>query len=151
MISRAFKIIASAALVLAYLGTASHELKAQDTSAIFILKASAKEPDAIVTAIRSYAQERKWQYLGDNKIKQGQITLVKICIPEVGQALWAAGAHLSAMLPCGNIGIYKKGADTEISLLHPRYMHQLHPAPETERAGAIALPLLNALLAAVAN
>ncbi len=151
MITRAFKLMVSTALVLAFLGAVPHEPKAQGANAIFILKTSTKEPDAIVAAIRSYAQEKKWQYLGDSKIKQGQITLVKICIPEVGQALWAAGAHLSAMLPCGNIGIYKKGQGTEISLLHPRYMHQLHPTPETERASAIALPLLDALLSAVAN
>lgn len=143
--------LAVAALALAIVGATTSGLKAQEASPLFILKTSSKEPDTIVTAIRTYAQEKKWQYLGDNKIKQGQITLVKICVPEVGQALWAAGAHLSAMLPCGNIGIYKKGQDTEISVLHPRYMHQLYPSPETERASAIARPLLDALLEAVAK
>ncbi len=124
---------------------------AQSQSDMFILTSAAKEPDAVVAAIKAYAQEKKWQYLGDSKIRQGQITLVKICIPEVGQALWPVGAHLSAMMPCGNIGVYKKDAATEISTLHPRYMQVLYPNPATERASAIAQPLLAAMLEAVAK
>lgn len=50
------------------------------------------------------------------------------------------------MLPCGHIGVYKQGARTEVSVLHPRYMHVLYPNPATERAGAIAHPLLAAML-----
>jgi hypothetical protein len=124
---------------------------AQGPSDIFIIKSSAKTPDAIVAAIKAYATEKKWQYLGDSKIKQGEITLVKICIPAVGQALWPAGPQLSAMLPCGNIGVYTKDARTEISILHPRYMHVLHPVPATEKASAIAHPLLMDMLNATVN
>jgi hypothetical protein len=119
---------------------------AQNASDVFIVKSTSKDPDAVVSAIKSYSEQKKWQYLGDTKIKQGQITLVKICIPEVAQALWPAGSQLSAMLPCGNIGVYKQGARTEVSVLHPRYMHVLYPNPATERAGAIAHPLLAAML-----
>ena len=50
------------------------------------------------------------------------------------------------MLPCGNVGVYSKGGTTEVSLLHPRYMHVLHPHAATERAGAIALPLFTEML-----
>lgn len=124
---------------------------AQAPSDMIIITAAAKEPDDVVAAIKAYAQEKKWQYLGDSKIRQGQITLVKICIPEVGQALWSVGAHISAMMPCGNIGVYKKDAATEIATLHPRYMHVLYPNPATERATAIAHPLLTAMLEAVAK
>ena len=124
---------------------------AQTKGDLFIISSAAKEPDAVVAAIKSYAQENKWQYLGESKIKQGQITLVKICIPEVGQALWPAGLHLSAMLPCGNIGIYRKDGVTEISTLHPRYMQLLYPDAATERANAIAAPLLAAMLKAVTD
>lgn len=126
-------------------------VEAQSGRSLFILKSTAKEPDAVVAAIRAYAEDQKWQYLGDTKIKQGQITLVKICIPQVGQALWAAGSQFSAMLPCGNIGVYKSGTQTEISLLDPSYMTVLHRSPETERASAIAKPLLGALLDAITN
>jgi hypothetical protein len=48
------------------------------------------------------------------------VTLATICIPEVGQQIWPVGLQLNAMLPCGNLGVYKKGDGTEISLLHPR-------------------------------
>jgi hypothetical protein len=124
---------------------------AQPPSDMIILTSAVKEPDDVVEAIKAYAQEKKWQYLGDSKIRQGQITLVKICIPEVGQVLWPVGAHISAMMPCGNIGVYKKDAATEISTLHPRYMHVLYPNAATERASAIAHPLLTAMLEAVAK
>lgn len=126
-------------------------VSAQAPNDMFIIKSTSKEPDAVVAAIKAHSEQKKWQYLGDSKIKQGQITLVKICIPEVGQVLWPAGSHLSAMLPCGNIGIYKKDARTEVSVLHPRYMHVLYPDPATERASAIAQPLLAALLEAATN
>lgn len=124
---------------------------AQSPEDTFIIKTSSKAPDAVVAAIKAYATEKKWQYLGDSKIKQGEITLVKICIPAVGQALWPAGPQLSAMLPCGNIGVYSKDARTEISVLHPRYMALLHPGPATEKASAIAHPLLIEMLNAAAD
>ncbi len=122
---------------------------AQAPQDVFVVKATSKAPDAVVAAIKSYSEQKKWLYLGDSKIKQGEITLVKICIPEVGQLVLPAGLHLSAMLPCGNVGIYRKGTDTEISLLHPRYMQILHPNPAVERAVAVATPLFDEMLDAV--
>ena len=119
---------------------------AQGASDIFIVKSASKPPEAVVAAIKSYAEAKKWLYLGDNTVKQGEVRLVKICIPEVAQALWPAGLPVSAMLPCGNIGVYGKAGATEVSLLHPRYMHVLYPHPATERAGAIAQPLFAEML-----
>jgi len=40
------------------------------------------------------------QYLGDSKVKNGEVRLVKICLPEVGQLVWSVGLQLSAALPC---------------------------------------------------
>jgi uncharacterized protein (DUF302 family) len=77
------------------------------------------------------------------------VTLVKICIPEIGQMVWPAGLQLSALLPCGNIGVYQRDGKTEISVLHPRYMYVLYPSAETEQAAAAAEPLLSELLDAV--
>lgn len=135
-------VIASCAIVLML----TVGVRAQSPDSIFIIKSSSKAPDAVVAAIKSYSEQKKWLYLGENKLKQGEVTLVKICIPEVGQALWPVGLQLSAMLPCGNVGVYSKGGTTEVSLLHPRYMHVLYPHPATERAGAIAQPLLVEML-----
>ncbi|MCQ4166358.1 hypothetical protein [Tahibacter harae] len=118
---------------------------------IFVIRSTDKSPDAVVEAIAAYAAAKKWPYLGADKVKQDQVTLVKICIPEVGQQLWPAGLHLSAMLPCGNFGVYRKDGRTEISLLHPRYMQLLYPDPAVEKASATAAPLLIQLLDTVAQ
>ena len=118
---------------------------------IFVLRSTAKTPDEVVAAIQAYAEAKKWPYLGADKIKQGEVTLVKVCIPEVGKQLWPIGLQLSAMLPCGNLGVYRKDGKTEISLLHPRYMQILYPDPAVEKASATAEPLLIDMLDAVAK
>lgn len=119
---------------------------------LFLLRSTDKSPDAVVEAIQAYAEARKWPYLGADKVKQGQVTLVKICIPEVGQQLWPVGLHISAMLPCGNLGVYRKeDGKTGISLLHPRYMQLLYPDPAVAKASATAEPLLIGMLDALAG
>jgi hypothetical protein len=136
--------IVSCAMLLALTGVAK-----ADPNDIFIVRTTSKTPDAIVAAIKSHSEQQKWEYLGESKVKKGEVTLVKICIPAVGQLLWPVGLQLSALLPCGNVGIYQKGTATEISVLHPRYMHTLYPNPATERASAVAQPLLIEMLDAV--
>jgi hypothetical protein len=116
---------------------------------VFMVRATSKTPDAVVAAIETYSAEKKWQYLGASRVKQGQVRLVKLCIPEVGKLIWPIGMQLSALLPCGNVGIYQNGATTEISILHPRYMYVLYPHPATERASTVAQPLLSDMLDAV--
>lgn len=115
---------------------------AQDADSVFILRTTDKAVDDVVGAIRSHVEANEWVYVSDSKVKQGQVTLVKICIPEVGRAVWPAGLHLSAMLPCGNLGVYTTDAGTEISMLHPSYLYRLYPDEATEAASAIAEPLL---------
>lgn len=138
-----------AAILLLSTNVAAQNLVPHSPNDIFIVRPTSKSPDNIVAAIKAYAEEKKWQYLGDNKVRKGEVSLVKICIPEVGQLLWPAGSHLSALLPCGNVGVYQQGTATEVSMLHPRYMHTLYPHPATERASAIAQPLLIEMLDAV--
>jgi len=119
-------------------------------SGLFVLRSTDRPPEAVVEAIRAYAQARQWPFLGADAVKQGEVTLVKLCIPEVGKQLWSVGLHLSAMLPCGNVGVYRKAGRTEVSLLHPRYMQLLDPDPAVAKASAIAGPLLIAMLDQVA-
>ena len=88
---------------------------AQSPNYIFIVKSSSKAPDAVVAAIKSYAELKKWPHLGDNKVKQGELTLVNVSIPDVVGALWPVGLQVSALLPCGNLGVYSKGGITEVS------------------------------------
>jgi uncharacterized protein (DUF302 family) len=112
---------------------------------MFVVRSTTKTPEAVVDAVKAYAEGKKWQYLGADKVKQGQVTLVKLCIPEVGQQIWPVGLHLSAMLPCGNLGVYQKGGATEMSLLHPRYMPTLYPDPALDKASAMLLEMLEAV------
>lgn len=115
------------------------------------LRATDKETDEVVEAIKTYAEQKKWQYLGASKVKQGEVTLVKVCIPQVGQVLWPLGLQISALLPCGNIGVYDKQGKTEIAMLHPAYMQVLYPQPEVEKAVRLATPLLMDMLDTVAR
>lgn len=109
---------------------------------MIVTKASQKSPDQVVEAIKVYAETKKWMYMGANKAKQGEVTMVKVCLPQVGQMLWPIGLQVSAFLPCGNLGIYKRGGETQISMLHPQYMQVLYPHAEVEKAVAVATPLL---------
>ena len=119
---------------------------AAEPASLFITRATDKSPEAVADAIKAYSDAHKWQFLGASKVKNGEVTLVKVCIPEVGKLVWPQGAYLSALLPCGNIGIYKKGDKNEVSMLHARYMHVLVPTPEMEKASATAAPLLEDML-----
>jgi len=138
-------VFLACAVVLAVISAA----KAESPRDMFIIKQTAKSPDAVVADIKSYSETKKWQYLGESKAKAGEVRLVKLCIPEIGQLLFPVGLELSAMLPCGNVGVYQKNGTTEISVLHPRYMQVLYPHAATEQASAIAQPLFSEMMEAV--
>jgi hypothetical protein len=99
-----------------------------------LVRATTKTPDQVVDAVKSYSEAKKWRYMGADKVKQGKVTMVKVCIPQVGRLLWPVGLHLSALLPCGNIGVYQNKGQTKISMLHPRYLQVLYPHAEVEKA-----------------
>lgn len=116
---------------------------------MFQIRSTSKTPDAVAEEIKGYAEKKKWQFLGAQKVKMGEITLVKVCIPEIGKQLWSLGPQISAMLPCGNIGIYLKDGKTEISMLHARYMQAIYPNPTVEKVSAELQPMLMEMLDAV--
>lgn len=118
---------------------------------MILIKTTQKSPDQVVEAIKSYSKSKKWMYMGANKAKKGEVTMVKVCVPEVGKMLWPIGLHVSAMLPCGNIGVYKANGMTEVSMLHPEYMQVLYPHAEVQKAVGVATPLLLEMLAAVSK
>ena len=118
---------------------------------MILIRSTTKTTEEVVEAIRSYSEAKKWMYMGASKAKQGEVTLVKVCIPEVGKVLWPVGLQLSALLPCGNLGIYDRKGRSEISMLHPSYMQVLYPHPSVEKAAAMATPLLTEMLEAVAR
>lgn len=113
---------------------------------LFVVKTSAKSPDAVFTAIRAYVADKKWLYLGDNKVKNDEVTLVKLCVPAASPDIWAAGLHVAALAPCGHIGIYREAGRTTVSMLHPKFMHVLNPHPRLKKAGDELAPLFSAML-----
>lgn len=121
------------------------------TGEMIMVRQTAKSPDQAVEAIKAYAEAQKWAYLGASKVKAGEVTLVKVCIPAVGTLVWTAGLEHSALLPCGNLAVYQKAGRTEIAMLDPRYMSVLSPKPELARASDMARPLLTQLLETAAR
>lgn len=120
-----------------------------DPKAMFVIRQTDKSPEAVVAAIEKYADKQDWFFLGADKIKFDEVTLVKVCIPEIGGLIWPQGMHLSALLPCGNIGIYRQDGKTEVSMLRGAYMHALVPTSAMKKASDATEPLLNAMLEAV--
>lgn len=118
---------------------------------MLLMKSTAKEPNEVVDAIKAYSKQKNWQFIGASTIKNGEVTLVKVCIPQVGKVLWPLGLQISAMLPCGNIGVYQEQGKTKISMLHPAYMQVLYPHAEVEKAVKIATPLLLDMLESIAK
>lgn len=141
------KILRSVFALLITAGLAfSPAINAAETVPLFILRTTQKSPARVAAAIKAYTLQKHWLYLGENRVKNGEVSLVKICLPAAGKYVWAAGMEYSAMLPCGNFSIYQKAGATEISLLDPGFMNILHPDPNLKRLGDETRPLFNALL-----
>ena len=100
---------------------------------MFVTRSSAKSPADLQQAIRDYVQHKNWQYIGDNKIKGGQITQVRICDPKAAADIWSAGLQVSAMLPCGHMSVYQEGGVTKVTLLNPRFLARLDPHPAVKK------------------
>ena len=113
----------------------------------FIVHSTEQSREALLEAIRDYTEASSdWFYLTDIPLRRGAFTLVKICyIPAAGD-IFAAGRHVSALLPCGHLSLYEEDGRMHLSMLHPRFMTTLSPGPEMERAVEKATPAFEALL-----
>lgn len=120
--------------------------QASKPSDLFIVRSTTKSPDAVVGSLKSYAKSHRWLFVGATKVRKGTVTLVKVCIPKVGRKVWPQGLYLSAMLPCGNVGVYRKAGKTEVSMLDARYLHVLVPTPAMKKISAMAEPMLMGML-----
>lgn len=114
----------------------------------FWVRSSQKTPEQVVAAIKSYTEGRKWLYLAEFKIKGGEVIAVKVCYPAIGKDIFAAGMHVAAMMPCGNLAIYNEGG-TKVAMLHPKFMTVLYPDENLARAVQVVTPLFEEMLAEV--
>ena len=140
----------AAALILAALALAIAMIPARAAAPNdnFWVRSTQKTPEQVVAAIKSYAESRKWLYLAEFKIKGGEVTAVKVCYPPIGKDIFAAGMHVAAMMPCGNLAIYDEGG-TKVAMLHPKFMTLLFPDENLERAVRTVTPLFEEMLAEV--
>lgn len=143
------KSVLSAAIcgaVIALATAAAQPVLAQDAKDMMIIRTTDKSPDAVADAVKAYSEKMKWQYIDPAKVKQGQVTLIKTCIPAVGGKLWSIGLHIGAILPCGNLAAYVKDGKTEVAMLKASYMSRAYPHPTVDEAAKIAEPLLAAMM-----
>lgn len=108
----------------------------------FIIKTTTKSVEDVVKTIKAYTKKMKWVYIGENKIKKKTVVIIKFCVKKAGKMAFKAGLKISALVPCGNVGVYKnKKGLTEISMLHPKYMNVVYPNKHLEAAGKIVTPM----------
>ena len=136
------KALLPAMLALGIAAGAAHAGAPNDN---FWVRSSPKTPDQVVAALKSYAEARKWLYLAEFKIKNGEVTSVKICYPPIGKHIFAAGMHVAAMMPCGQVAVYNENG-TKLAMLHPKFMTVLYPDENLERAVREVTPLFEAML-----
>lgn len=78
-----------------------------------MLRSTSLSPAEVVDAVKEYSVSNDWLYMGASTARQGEVTMVKFCIQQVGQVLWPPGLQLSGLLPRGNVGVYQKWACTK--------------------------------------
>jgi Domain of unknown function DUF302 len=120
-------------------------------SEMFWVRKTEKSPEQVVAAVKTYTESNKWVYLAEFKIRGGQITAVKICYPAIASDIFAAGSHVAAMMPCGNIAVYVEQGQTTISMLHPKFMSILAPHERMDKAVREVTPLFEKMLEAVSQ
>jgi hypothetical protein len=141
------KKLTTTALLAGFLAASAQLSSGTLPDEMFIVRDSGDPPAELAEKIRAYTESHDdWLFLAQFPLKGGEVTILKICYPPMGADFFAAGMHISAMLPCGNMAIYEEDDSTRLSLLHPRFITTLHPDPNLERAVATIEPALHTLL-----
>jgi hypothetical protein len=101
-----------------------------------------------VAAIRDrVAADDDWLFLAEFGLAGGNVTALKICYLPLGPDIVAAGLHVMAMMPCGNMAFYEAGdGGTVLSMLDLRFMTELSDAPTLASAVETGKPAFDALL-----
>ncbi|WP_306005783.1 hypothetical protein [Aquicoccus porphyridii] len=101
-----------------------------------------------VAAIRDRVEiNEDWLFLAEFGLAGGAVTALKICYLPLGGDIVAAGLHVMAMMPCGNMAFYEtEDGGTEMSMLDLRFMTELSDAPSLKAAVETGRPAFEALL-----
>ncbi len=103
---------------------------------------------AAVAAVRDKIEtEEDWLFLAEFGLAGGKVTALKVCYLPLGPDIVAAGLHVMAMMPCGNLAFYESDdGDTRVSMLDLGFMTKLSDAPSLENAVETGKPAFAALL-----
>lgn len=138
--------IASAIAVTAFALSTATALGGPDNE-MFILHDLAKSPDDVAADIRAYVDNRDdWLFLAQFGLKGGEVLALKVCYLPLGEHIFAAGMHVSAMMPCGHLAFYEEGGQARLSMLNLEFMTTLYPDPNLQRAVEIGAPAFAAML-----
>ncbi|MGM0583298.1 MAG: DUF302 domain-containing protein [Pseudomonadota bacterium] len=129
----------------AAIGVATAAAAADD---IFITHRLDMERADAVAAIRDRVEaEEDWLFLAEFGLAGGAVTALKICYLPLGKDIVAAGLHVMAMMPCGNMAFYEtEGGGVEMSMLDLRFMTELSDAESLATAVENGRPAFEALL-----
>lgn len=117
---------------------------------MFILHDLSTSPAEAAAAVRRHVEENAdWLFLAEFPLKGGEVLALKICYLPLGGDIFAAGMHVAAMMPCGNLAFYEEDGQARLSMLDLRFMTELNPDPNLERAVERGAPAFEAMLAEV--
>ncbi len=116
---------------------------------------TAEAPEAVVSAVRSYASEKGFQVLDvhdlsdafDENGKNGEPAyVIELCNVEPTPGILHWDALASIMMPC-KIAVYRKDGETRICALSPNPIAKLFPqvAPHMEEAYRIMVSIVEEL------
>ena len=121
---------------------------AGEPSDLFIIRDLSTGTEEAAEAIRSHVEEHDdWLFLAEFPLKGGEIHAMKICYLPLGADIFAAGLHVAAAMPCGNLAFYEEDGQPRLSMLDLRFLTELQDDPNLERAVETGNPAFEELLA----
>lgn len=131
----------------AMLGLAFAAVPASASEDTFIIRDVAAPPDEAAAAIRAHVEaDEDWLFLAEFGLAGGAVTALKICYLPLGPDIVAAGMHVMAMMPCGNMALYEEDGQTRLSMLDLGFMTTLYPDENLASAVESGRPAFAAML-----
>ncbi|MCV0394327.1 MAG: DUF302 domain-containing protein [Rhizobiaceae bacterium] len=137
----------SAAFMTAAVALFAGPAAGQEPGEHFITRDLSMSPDEAAASIRAIVEEDDdWLFLAEFPLKGGEVLALKICYLPLGPDIFAAGMHVAAMMPCGNLAFYEDDDQSRLSMLDLGFLTTLHPDPNLERAVEAGRPAFVELL-----